>query len=37
MRVNSGQLFHINLSQIAYYSNEPYQESAGRKGRILFV
>ena len=33
MRLNSGQPFHINLSQIAYYSNEHYQESAGSKGR----
>ena len=33
MRLNSGQALHVNLSQIAYYSNEHYQESAGIQGR----
>ena len=33
MRLNSGQALYVHLSQIAYYSNEHYQESAGNKGR----
>ena len=30
MSLNSGQALYVNLSQIAYYSNEHYQESAGK-------
>ena len=33
MKLNSGQALYVNLSQIAYYSNEHYQESAGNSGR----
>ena len=33
MRLNSWQALHVNLSQIAYYSNEHYQVSAGNKLR----
>ena len=35
MRLNCGQALYVNLSQVAYYSNEHYQESAGSNGKNL--
>ena len=33
MRLNSEQALYVNLNQIAFYSNEHYQESAENKRR----